>query len=111
MAREKLTMSKPDVEMAISNHVKQKYHELNVIGRSRPSNIQRVSATIQDREYIGAGKYNVLLDIYGMEDDDNSGFRENIHYTTLCSISVAPDSEGTPVPVLNESLILTKQIL
>lgn len=109
MAQEKLTMKKPDVEKAIGYYVKQKYSELNVIGRNKPETIQRVLATIQDRDYIGSGKYNVLLDIYGTEADENDGIKENIHYTSLCSVCIASDPEGTPLPTFNESLILTKQ--
>lgn len=109
MAQEKLTMKKPDVEKAIANYAKHKYNELNVIGRNKPETIQKVLVTIQDRDYIGAGKYNVLLDIYGTEADENGGIKEGIHYTSLCSVCIASDSEGTPLPTFDESLILTKQ--
>ena len=109
MAQEKLTMKKSDVEKAFGDYVKRLYKELEIQGKDKPDSIDKVLATIQDREYIGEGKYNVLFDIYGTVVDDNGGQKNNVHYTALCSVSVTPDSEGSPVPTLNESLILTKQ--
>lgn len=102
-------MSKLDVQKSMSNYVKQNYDKLNVLGRNKPKTIKKVLATIQDREYNGAGKYNVVFDIYGSEVNDIGDLNENVHYTATCSVSVASDSEGSPIPSLNDSLILTKQ--
>ena len=95
--------------MAISSYVKKNYGDIKVISREKPDTIQDVLARIQDREYSGAGNYNVHLDIWGTESDGAQGQKENLHYTTLCSFNIAEDSEGSPLPTLNEPLILTKQ--
>ncbi len=102
-------MSKPDVQMAMSDYIKQHYHELDVYGRNRPKTIQKVLATIQDRDFVGAGKYNVLFDIIGSEVNDIGEGFEGVHYNAICSVSVASDTDGSPILSLNESLILTKQ--
>jgi len=101
-------MSKTDIQLAMGDYVKQHYHELDVLGRNKPKSIKKVLATIQDRDFVGAGKYNVFFDIYGSEVNDIGDLNENVHYTATCSVNVASDSEGSPIPFLNDSLILTK---
>ena len=109
MAQEILTMTKSDVQLAMGNYVKQHYHELDVIGHDRPKNIQKVLATIQDRDYVGAGRYNVILDITGSEVNEIGEGNENVHYKALCSINIVSNSNGSPIVSLAEFLILTKQ--
>lgn len=109
MAREKLTMTKCDVLIAISDQLIKNYKSMNIIGRYKPDFIQNVLATIQDRDYKGAGKYNVLLDIYGNEIDKYGNRKENIHYTTQCSVYIKSDSENSPIVSFPEPLCFTKQ--
>ena len=109
MAQETLAMKKRDVEKAIGDYVKKRFNELEILGKNKPDYVDRVLATIQDREYFGEGKYNVFLDVYGTEIADNGDLRENTHYTALCSFSVVSDPQGTPMPSLNDSLILSKK--
>lgn len=110
MARPKLSMAKEDVEYAISQYVLNNYQKLQVYGREKPESIHHVLATIQDREYIGAGKYNVFLDIHGTITDNTGVVKENEHYTASCIVVVAADEDNSPVPEITDKLILTRQI-
>ena len=109
MAQPKLSMVKGDVELAISQYVLSNYQKFQVYGREKPESIHHVLATIQDREYIGAGKYNVFLDIHGTVTDEIGGVKENERYTTSCIVVVTADEENSPVPEITDKLILTKQ--
>ena len=110
MAREILTMTKRDVQVAISEHLIKNYKSMNIIGRDKPDSIQTVLATIQDKDYKGAGKYNVHLDVYGNIKDEYGNWKENINYTTLCSVHIQPDSENSPLIKFLEPLCFTEQI-
>ena len=110
MAQPKLTMTQKDVETAIGWYVRNNYQNLDVKGQNKPETIHNVLATIQDHEYIGAGKYNVILDIHGAVTDGIGGVKENEHYTAKCVFVVSADVEGAPVPEICDDLILTRQI-
>lgn len=109
MAQPKLTMKKGDVECAIGNHVLRHYQDLSIIGREKPDTIHRVLAKIQDREYMGTGKYSVLLDVYGAVIDGDNGIKENEHYIANCSVLVTLGEDDTPSPEIMGSIIFTKQ--
>ena len=109
MAREKLTMTKCDVQVAISEHLIKNYKSMNIIGRDKPDFIQNVLATIQDRDYKGAGKYNVFLNVCGIKIDEYGNRKENINYTTLCSVLIKCDSENSPIVSFSEPLSFTKR--
>ena len=105
----KLTMKKTDVQSSIALYVKRSFESLDVKGRNIPESIKSVLATIQDKEYLGAGNYNVMFDIFGTELLENGDKIENVHYKAICGVNVSSNSEGEPMVELNESLILSKQ--
>ena len=109
MAQQKLSMAKEDVEKAIALHVLNNYPNMKVLGQGKPCTIHQVLATIQDAEYLGASKYNVLLDFYGVVTDGHNGVKENEHYMATCVVIVTTNTENSPVIEINDSLILTKQ--
>lgn len=109
MAQPKLTMKHDDVKLAISQHIRNHYQELTILGREKPDTIHRVLVTIQDKEYIGVGKYNIAIDIYGNVSDGENGFKGNQHFTTTCVVDVKSSEDGTPIVEIDDKLILTKQ--
>lgn len=110
MACPKLTMEKKDVQCAISHYVSTNYPDISIQGREHPESLSRVLATIQGNEYHGAGKYNVLLDIYGSVKEGSIGIKENVHFTSMCSVIVEQDSNNSPKISIRGNIYLTKQI-
>lgn len=101
-------MSKEDVQIAISNYIKDNYQGLDVKGKELPETIANVLTTIQDNDYIGAGTYRVVLDIYGTVTCNNGDRMENIHYVATCKVKVTSNLDGVPIPELNEALFIDK---
>ena len=109
MAQKKLTMSKGDVRTAISCYVLQNFPTLFKQSKEKPDKVTSVLATIQDLEYFGSGKYNVVLDIYGTETNEIGERNENIHYTSSCMVVVGMNADGEPLPKIENDLFLTKR--
>lgn len=110
MAQEKLTMKKKDVQLEISNSFCKNFHNGIVKGKQKPDIITNVLATIQDQEYIGAGKYSVLLDIYGSSIDKNGNRSENEHYSSsIFSVDVSQNKEGEPEVEFIDDIFLNKR--
>lgn len=111
MSQPKLTMKKEDVQCAIKYHVLRHYQKLSVQGKVKPEKVHDVLATIQGREYDGAGKYQVLLDIYGSVVDGENGIKENEHFTATCSVVVKAGTDDSPLIEITDNINLTRQII
>lgn len=111
MSQPKLTMKEEDVQCAIKYYVLRNYQGLSVQGKEKPEKVHNVLATIQGREYNGAGKYQVLLDFYGSMKDGESGFKENEHFTATCSVVVKAGTDDSPMIEITDNIIITRQII
>ena len=110
MGRPKLTMTKADVQLAIAEYIRKNYANLKVVSREKPDSVHTVLATIQDREYMGAAKYRVLIDVRGVGKGRYGIIDENAHYTASCMVKVSSTAEGSPVISIEDDVIFTKQI-
>lgn len=111
MVKVKRRMTKEDVEAEISDSFIRNYNALKIVGKEKPDSVQRVMATIQDTDYYGAGKYNVVFDIFGTIVEDNGDLRENVRYQTNCHVIVTASDEGEPIANIEEQIILTKSVI
>jgi len=108
MAKVKRKMTKDDAQAEISSYVIKNYPQLKVTGKDKPDTVERVLATIQNSEFIGAGTYSVLLELSGTIYRENGDRLENVRYTTICNIIVTSNDIGEPIPQIDETLYLTK---
>ena len=102
MGRPKLTMTKADVQLAIAEYIRKNYANLKVVSREKPD-------SVQDREYMGAAKYRVLIDVRGVGKGRYGIIDENAHYTASCMVKVSSTAEGSPVISIDDYIIFTKQ--
>lgn len=100
-------MKKTDVQVAIANYFSEHFNDLSIFGDPRLDTISNALATIQDKEYQGAGEYHVVLDVYGNIIDGSNGIKENEHFTTSCVVMVKTDEDGSPIIEINDNIILT----
>ena len=107
----KLTMKKGDVQIAIARKFSEQFNNLNVFGEVKPDAITSVIATIQDKDYQGAGEYHVFLDIHGKLNDGNKCIKENEQITASCVVKVKADEDDSPIIEFIDSIIVTKQMI
>lgn len=104
-------MTKGDVQITIARNFCEQFNNLNVFGEVKPDAITNVLATIQDKDYQGAGEYHVILDIHGKLNDENDCNKGNEHFTTSCVVKVDKGEDGSPIIEFIDRIILTKQMI